>query len=100
MPQTTAAVRLKIAPMPAHTTPAKLYAASVVAGLGFTVALFIANLAYPDAPERPTEAKLGTACGSVLAGVVGGPGSSPSFDGDARASSPFLSTLVDTMLGY
>lgn len=44
---------------------------SVVAGIGFTVALFIASLAYPEAPPLLAQAKIGILLGSLLAGVAG-----------------------------
>jgi NhaA family Na+:H+ antiporter len=43
----------------------------VVAGLGFTVALFVATLAFASEPELLTEAKLGILLGSLLSAVVG-----------------------------
>jgi Na+:H+ antiporter, NhaA family len=49
----------------------KLYGVSMVAGIGFTVALFIAGLAYADAAARLDEAKIGILGGSLLAGVAG-----------------------------
>jgi NhaA family Na+:H+ antiporter len=44
---------------------------AVVAGIGFTVALFVATLAFPGQPQLLTEAKLGILVGSLLSGVVG-----------------------------
>ncbi|SDD10593.1 Na+/H+ antiporter NhaA [Auraticoccus monumenti] len=43
---------------------------SVVAGVGFTVALLVAELAFADAPEVLEEAKTAVLLGSVLAGVL------------------------------
>jgi NhaA family Na+:H+ antiporter len=43
---TFSAVRLGWAPMPTQTSASKLYGASIVAGIGFTVSLFIATLAF------------------------------------------------------
>ncbi|HSQ37148.1 MAG TPA: Na+/H+ antiporter NhaA, partial [Acidimicrobiia bacterium] len=40
------------------------------AGIGFTVALFIAGLAFSD-PLLADQAKLGIFAGSLLAGLVG-----------------------------
>jgi NhaA family Na+:H+ antiporter len=68
---TAAAVRLGFAPAPGAASGAKLYGASVLTGIGFTVALFIATLAYRDAPARLAEAKLGILAGSALAGLIG-----------------------------
>ena len=42
----------------------------IVAGVGFTVSLFIADLAF-DAPHQVVEAKLGVLVASILAGALG-----------------------------
>jgi NhaA family Na+:H+ antiporter len=68
---TLLAVRLGLAPMPGGASPAKLYGVSVIAGIGFTVALFIASLAYPNAPALLDEAKVGILAGSLAAGLCG-----------------------------
>jgi NhaA family Na+:H+ antiporter len=68
---TVLAVRLGLAPMPGNASNRKLYGVSVVAGIGFTVALFIAALAYGDAPAYLDEAKLGILFGSLVAGTIG-----------------------------
>ena len=47
---TWVAVRAGAAPMPGGASVAKLLGVSTVAGIGFTVALFIAGLAYPAIP--------------------------------------------------
>jgi NhaA family Na+:H+ antiporter len=49
----------------------QLFGVSVVAGIGFTVALFIAALAFPGADELLDQAKMGILLGSLSAGVVG-----------------------------
>ena len=41
-----------------------------MAGIGFTVALFIAGLAFTD-PTLADQAKLGIFAGSLLAGLLG-----------------------------
>jgi NhaA family Na+:H+ antiporter len=41
------------------------------AGIGFTIALFIAELAFPESPELLSQAKVSILVGSVLAGVLG-----------------------------
>ena len=68
---TALAVRLGFAPMPGGARLSKLYGVSTVAGIGFTVALFIATLAFRDAPLLLTEAKAGILLGSFAAGLVG-----------------------------
>ncbi len=68
---TAAAVKAGIAPMPGRASFAKLLGVSVVAGIGFTVALFIAGLAYPGHPELLDQAKVGILAGSLTAGIAG-----------------------------
>lgn len=68
---TLLAVRFGLAPMPGGASVAKLYGVSVISGIGFTVALFIAALAFPDAPHLLDQAKVGILLGSLAAGVVG-----------------------------
>ena len=52
-----------------------LFAVSVLGGIGFTVALFIANLSYANVPEVGAsllnEAKIGVFAGSLISGFVG-----------------------------
>ncbi|HMJ52244.1 MAG TPA: Na+/H+ antiporter NhaA [Polyangiaceae bacterium] len=64
-------VRLGLAPMPGGAPPSKLYGVAIVAGIGFTVALFIANLAFNDDPALLAQAKAGILLGSLGSGVVG-----------------------------
>ncbi|HLE71701.1 MAG TPA: Na+/H+ antiporter NhaA [Vicinamibacteria bacterium] len=68
---TALAVRLGLAPIPGKASWLKLYGVSLIAGIGFTVALFIAALAFGGAPVLLEEAKLGILVGSLLAGGVG-----------------------------
>lgn len=68
---TMVAVKLRLAPMPGGASRMKLFGVSVIAGIGFTVALFIASLAYHDAAEMLAQAKLGVLLGSVVSGIVG-----------------------------
>jgi len=68
---TAVAVRLGLAPIPGGAGWTKLLGVSAVSGIGFTVALFIAGLAFADQPGLLDEAKLGILAGSLAAGVVG-----------------------------
>jgi NhaA family Na+:H+ antiporter len=68
---TVAAVSAGIGRLPGGCSRSKLLGASIVAGIGFTVALFIAALAYPSAPQLLDEAKVGILGGSLVSGVVG-----------------------------
>jgi NhaA family Na+:H+ antiporter len=68
---TAAAVKARLAPVPGDASLAKLAGVSIVAGIGFTVALFIAGLAFPDDPGLLDQAKVGILGGSLAAGVIG-----------------------------
>jgi NhaA family Na+:H+ antiporter len=48
----------------------EVFSASVLAGVGFTVALLIADLAFPDAPALAEEAKAAVLAGSLLAALL------------------------------
>jgi NhaA family Na+:H+ antiporter len=65
------AIRAGFSPMPGNAPTPQLYGTAVVAGIGFTVALFIAGLAFADAPRLLDQAKLGILLGSLSAGLVG-----------------------------
>ena len=64
------AVKLKLASEPEGVSWKKIYAASVLAGIGFTMSLFIANLAF-NSPELLNISKVGILTGSLLSGIVG-----------------------------
>lgn len=63
-------VWLRLAPMPFGARSGQLFAVSVLAGVGFTVALFIAALAYSNSPILLNEAKLGILVASCVAGLA------------------------------
>jgi NhaA family Na+:H+ antiporter len=64
------AVKLKLAVLPENITMKQLFGASFLTGIGFTMALFIANSAFTD-PELLDQAKVGILIASLLAGVTG-----------------------------
>jgi Na+:H+ antiporter, NhaA family len=64
-------VRTGIARMPSGMGRAHLLGVSVCAGVGFTVAMFVANLAFPQEPHFIESAKLGIIVGSIVAGLLG-----------------------------
>ena len=68
---TLAAVKLRFAEMPGNASLVKLYGVSIVAGIGFTVALFIAGLAFPGDSSLLDQAKIGILAASVLSAVLG-----------------------------
>src|SRR5438067_1397850 len=68
---TVVMVKSGLAPMPGNAPLHKLYGVAIVGGIGFTVALFVAQLSYPGHPELLDQAKIGILTGSLVSGVVG-----------------------------
>jgi len=68
---TRAAVGLGLGGVPGHAGAGKLLGASAVAGIGFTVSLFIAALAFPHDAALLDEAKVGVLMGSLASGIAG-----------------------------
>jgi NhaA family Na+:H+ antiporter len=64
------AVRSGLATMPESMTWRQVYGVSWLAGIGFTMSLFIASLAFGDSPFLST-AKVGILTASLIAGIVG-----------------------------
>lgn len=64
------AVKLKMASLPEGVNWKKLYGAGILAGIGFTMSLFIANLAF-NSEELLNIAKVGILAGSLLSGIIG-----------------------------
>ncbi len=62
-------VRAGVADPPEDATPRQTLGIGAAAGIGFTVALFITELAFDD-PGHQTDAKLGVLVASVLAAVI------------------------------
>ena len=56
--------------MPRHATAAQLYGVSVVCGIGFTMSLFVGNLAFAT-PELLDQTKAGVFLGSLASAVLG-----------------------------
>jgi NhaA family Na+:H+ antiporter len=65
------AVRLFGSPLPPHTTWRHLHGAAWIAGIGFTMSLFIDSLAFAGAPDAFDASKAAILAASLLAGTVG-----------------------------
>ena len=65
-----AVVKSKLASLPENVNWFHMLGASILGGVGFTMAIFVANLAFPDEGLVAT-AKLGILVASLLAGVLG-----------------------------
>ena len=66
----TIAIKLKLADLPENVNFKQLLGVSFLGGLGFTMSLFIANLAYVE-ENLVAAAKMGVIIGSLVAGVFG-----------------------------
>ena len=65
-----AAVRLGIAPRPAHASWQQIYGVSLLCGIGFTMSLFIGGLAFTD-PALSDSVKIGVLTGSLASALIG-----------------------------
>jgi NhaA family Na+:H+ antiporter len=63
-------IRSGKASLPEGVTWGQIYAAGILAGIGFTMSLFVTELAFKD-PVLINEAKVGVLAASVIAGVAG-----------------------------
>jgi NhaA family Na+:H+ antiporter len=63
-------VKLGFASMPRGVRPIHMYGVALLCGIGFTMALFVANLAFID-PAHLDVAKLGIIVGSALSAIAG-----------------------------
>lgn len=68
---TIAGARLGLGRLPAGVNLGHVLGASLLAGIGFTVSLFIAELSFTDAPLLLDQAKKGVLAGSLIAGALG-----------------------------
>ena len=66
------ALRTRIASLPEGANWRQIAGVSVLCGIGFTMSLFIGNLAFPDDPDHLVATKVGILAASLLAGIVGG----------------------------
>ncbi|HEX7185841.1 MAG TPA: Na+/H+ antiporter NhaA, partial [Thermoanaerobaculia bacterium] len=65
------AVRAGLAALPRGVTWRQIHGVAWLGGIGFTMSLFVAGLAFPDAPALLTAAKLGVLAASLVAGLCG-----------------------------
>lgn len=64
------ATRLKLATLPNKTRWSQLLGVGIIAGIGFTMSIFISTLAYTDIPLQVT-AKIAVIAASLISGIVG-----------------------------
>jgi len=64
-------IKLKIAQMPNNSNWVSLYGVGILTGIGFTMSLFIGNLAFADNTQYMDGVKIGVLAGSLLSTLVG-----------------------------
>ena len=65
------AIKLKIAKLPEKTTMSQLFGVSFLGGIGFTMSIFVTDLAFVGSPELIFQAKVGILTASLVAGLFG-----------------------------
>ena len=65
------AIKLKIAQMPNNSNWYNLYGVGVLTGIGFTMSLFVGNLAFDENMEYMDGVKIGVLTGSLLSTLFG-----------------------------
>ena len=64
-------VKFKVAQMPDNSTWLSVYGVSILTGIGFTMSLFVGNLAFADNTQYIDGVKIGVLAGSLLSTVFG-----------------------------
>jgi Na+:H+ antiporter, NhaA family len=64
-------IKLKYAEIPNNSNWLSLYGVSILTGIGFTMSLFVGNLAFIDSPQYIDGVKIGVLSGSLLSTVFG-----------------------------
>lgn len=65
------AIKFKIAKLPEDSTMAQVFGVSILGGIGFTMSIFVAELAFAGNDTFIFQAKVGILFASLLAGFVG-----------------------------
>ena len=65
------AIKLKFAEMPSNSNWIKIYGVGILTGIGFTMSLFVGNLAFIEDTQHMDGVKIGVLCGSLLSAFVG-----------------------------
>ena len=64
-------IKFKFAEMPSNSNWIKLYGIGILTGIGFTMSLFVGNLAFSNANEYIDGVKIGVLTGSLLSTLAG-----------------------------
>tara|TARA_B100000965_G_scaffold394317_1_gene406318 strand:- start:917 stop:2098 length:1182 start_codon:yes stop_codon:yes gene_type:complete len=64
-------VKLGLAQMPSNSNWINFYAVGILTGIGFTMSLFVGNLAFADSTQYIDGVKIGVLTGSLLSTLIG-----------------------------
>ena len=64
-------IKFKFAEMPSNSNWLKLYGVGILTGIGFTMSLFVGNLAFIGNNQNMDGVKIGVLSGSMLSALVG-----------------------------
>jgi NhaA family Na+:H+ antiporter len=65
------AVKMKIASLPEKTSMSQIFGVSFLGGIGFTMSIFVADLAFINNPDLIFQAKVGVLTASIFSGLFG-----------------------------
>ena len=65
------AIKLNIASLPHNSTMSQIFGVSFLGGIGFTMSIFVADLAFINTSELIFQSKIGILVASLLAGLCG-----------------------------
>lgn len=65
------AIKLKIAQLPSGSTMSQVFGVAFLGGIGFTMSIFVADLAFIGSPELIFQAKIGILSASLFSGLFG-----------------------------
>ena len=65
------AIKFNFAEMPTNSNWIKLYGVGILTGIGFTMSLFVGNLAFVDYSNDLPGVKIGVLIGSTLSALMG-----------------------------
>ena len=64
-------IKLNIAQLPQDSSMSQIFGVAFLGGIGFTMSIFVADLAFLNAPELIFQAKMGILIASLFAGLFG-----------------------------
>lgn len=65
------AIKLKIAKLPQNSSMSQVFGVAFLGGIGFTMSIFVADLAFIDDPNLIFQAKVGVLSASLISGLFG-----------------------------